>query len=46
VRQIDQILQVNNELQAIESAMGHGDSFWSNAMALWEERENRYGVRS
>lgn len=46
VRQVDQILQVNNELQAIESPQGHGDSFWSNAMALWEERENRYGVRA
>lgn len=46
VRQVDQILQVNNDLQAIESPQGHGDSFWSNAMALWEERENRYGVRA
>lgn len=45
-RQTDQILQVNNELQAIESPMGHGDSFWSNALALWEERQHRYGVRS
>jgi len=39
VRQIDQILQVNSELQAVESPMGHGDSFWSNAMALYEPIE-------
>lgn len=45
-RQIDQLLQVNNELQAIESPMGHGDSFWSNALALWEEKEREYRVRS
>lgn len=45
-RQIDQLLQVNNELQAIESPQGHGDSFWSNALALWEEKEREYRVRS
>lgn len=45
-RQIDQLLQVNNDLQAIESPMGHGDSFWSNALALWEEKEREYRVRS
>ena len=44
-RQLDQILQVNNELQAIESPMGHGDSFWSNAMALMVEPERQYRVR-
>ena len=46
VRQVDQILQVNNELQAIESPQGHGDSFWSNALALWEEKEREYRFRS
>lgn len=46
VRQIDQMLQVNNELQAIESPMGHGDSFWSNALAMWEEKEREYRFRS
>lgn len=46
VRQIDQMLQVNNDLQAVESPQGHGDSFWSNALALLEEKERRYGVRS
>ena len=46
VRQIDQLLQVNNDLQAIESPQGHGDSFWSNALALWEEKEREYRVRS
>lgn len=46
IRQIDQLLQVNNDLQAIESPQGHGDSFWSNALALWEEKEREYRVRS
>lgn len=35
-RQTNQMLAVNNNLQAIESPEGHGDSFWSNAMALPE----------
>jgi len=39
-RQTNQMLAVNNQLQAIESPQGHGDSFWSNAMAL-PEREER-----
>lgn len=46
VRQIDQLLQVNNDLQAIESPQGHGDSFWSNALAMWEEKEREYRFRS
>ncbi len=27
------MLAVNNNLQAVESPQGHGDSFWSVAMA-------------
>ena len=46
VRQIDQILQVNSELQAVESPMGHGDSFWSNALALYEPKEATYRIRT
>lgn len=34
-RMIDQILVVDNDLQALETPEGHGDSFWSIAMALW-----------
>ena len=44
-RQIDQILQVNNDLKAIESPLGHGDSFWSNALALYEEKPKEYNIR-
>ena len=44
-RQIDQILQVNNDLKAIESPLGHGDSFWSNALALYEEKPKEYSIR-
>ena len=44
-RQIDQILQVNADLQCVESPMGHGDSFWSNALALYEPKETTYRVR-
>ena len=44
-RQIDQILQVNFDLQAVASPMGHGDSFWSCAMGLYEpiERKTHFG---
>jgi len=33
-RQEQSILQVNNSLKAGESEAGHGDAFWSNALAL------------
>ena len=33
-RQYRQLLSVNNELQAVESPEGHGDSFWSAGMGL------------
>lgn len=35
-RMIGQILAVNNNLDAIETPEGHGDSFWSISMALSE----------
>lgn len=34
-RMIDQILVVDNDLVALETPEGHGDSFWSIALALW-----------
>jgi len=34
-RMIDQILVVDGDLQALETPEGHGDSFWSIALALW-----------
>ena len=42
-RQTNQMLAVNNQLQAIESPQGHGDSFWIVAMALpeWERSRRR-----
>jgi len=39
-RQINQILAVDNDLDAMASPEGHGDAFWSVAMAL---REKGYG---
>lgn len=33
-RQHDQVLMVLKDLNAIETSGGHGDSFWSNGMAL------------
>jgi len=33
-RMIDQILLVNNDLRAFETSEGHGDSFWSIALAV------------
>jgi len=38
-RGLRQILAVNNELQAVETEEGHGDSFWSNAMAIYGFRD-------
>lgn len=45
-RQTNQMLAVNNNLQAIESPQGHGDSFWNIAMGLpeWEERQEAFVV--
>jgi hypothetical protein len=40
-RQTNQMLAVNNNLQAIESPQGHGDSFWSVCMALPERQESQ-----
>ena len=37
-RMIDSILSVNNDLQAPESEIGHGDAFWSIAMALIDKK--------
>jgi len=34
-RMLDQILVVDNDLKALETPEGHGDSFWSVALALW-----------
>src|SRR5438552_18518485 len=34
-RQIRSMLQVNKELDASESRDGHGDGFWSNALAVY-----------
>jgi len=44
-RQTNQMLAVNNNLQAIESPEGHGDSFWSAAMALpeYERQQSVFG---
>jgi hypothetical protein len=39
-RQTNQMLAVNNYLQAIESPQGHGDSFWSIDTGL-KETEDR-----
>ena len=45
-RQTEQILAVNDNLEAVESADGHGDSFWSVALALNNEKPKVYRVRS
>lgn len=33
-RQVNQLVAVNRELESLETADGHGDSFWSNALAI------------
>ncbi len=35
-RMIDSVLSMNNNLEAPESIIGHGDAFWSIALALYE----------
>ena len=46
-RQRQQILSVNNELKAPETPMGHGDAFFSIAMALQAAYESElYNVQS
>jgi len=37
-RMIDSILSVSNELKAPESELGHGDAFWSVALAVYKEK--------
>lgn len=44
-RQIGQLLAMTNALKAVEGPDGHGDSFWSCAMAIYEDRINSPGVR-
>jgi hypothetical protein len=36
-RMIDSILSVSNDLQAVESSIGHGDAFWSISLALYKD---------
>ena len=38
-RSINQILVVTNDLQAIQTPQGHGDSFWGNALALMRKAD-------
>lgn len=45
-RQKEQILAVDNNLNAMESPDGHGDSFWSNALALGREKRKEPRIRS
>lgn len=44
-RQINQILAVNNDLKAVAGPDGHGDAFWSNAMALVLEADKAPNIR-
>lgn len=45
-RQTSQILAVTSDLNAMETAEGHGDSFWSNGLATMREKENVVRVRT
>ena len=38
-RQHNQIIAVNVDFRAAEVAMGHGESFWSNSLALYAHKE-------
>jgi hypothetical protein len=41
-RMIKSIASVNNDLEALETPEGHGDAFWSIALALSYEIENKF----
>ncbi len=43
-RSINQILVVTNDLHAVATHEGHGDSFWGNALALWENKQGRIAI--
>lgn len=45
-RQYNQILLVNGELDAVETSEGHGDSFFSTILALYEGEQKIVRVRS
>ena len=45
-RQQSQLLAVDNTLQALESPEGHGDSFWSNAMAVSDNDDGSISIRT
>lgn len=41
VRSVNQVLVVTNDLQAVATHEGHGDSFWGNALALYRRNKGR-----
>lgn len=45
-RQQSQLLAVDNTLDALESDEGHGDSFWSNAMAVSDNDDGGVTIRT
>jgi hypothetical protein len=45
-RQTSQVLAVTSDLNAFETAEGHGDSFWSIGLATKQEKENAPRVRT
>lgn len=42
-RQREQVLLVTKDLQALETPRGHGDSFWSIALAMLAASESEFG---
>ncbi len=45
IRQKRQILNVDNDLKSMETPEGHGDSFWSNALAIQASRDTGPNIR-
>ena len=45
IRQKRQILNVDNDLKSMETPEGHGDSFWSNALAIQASRDMGPNIR-
>lgn len=45
-RQFRSILNCDNDLQSVETPEGHGDAFWSNALALYSFAEPEPRIRT
>ena len=41
---LEQLMKVTNDLEAVQTHEGHGDSFWSIALALYKNQASGFGL--